>query len=111
MNSQIFQLEYANTMLTKVHEGMPVFDLIGERLGTVKYVQFPEDKARELVAAGDRRLEKAAPTLKTRLLTTGYIKVAGGLLRPTCYPTATQIACVMDIGVQLDVMRDELIML
>lgn len=111
MNRQVIQPEQINALLTEVHEDMPVYDLVGQKLGTVKHIQFADDTSDESVMVEDSSVENASPPVKTRLLKRGFVRIEGGFLRPTYYATADQIASVMADSVQLDVSREELLRL
>ena len=111
MNQQILHPDEINTLLSEVQEDMPVYDLVGQKMGTVKHIQFADNTSDEFVVVEDRPVEDAPAPVKIRLLRRGYIRVEGGFLRPTYYATADQIATVMADSVQLDVSREELLKL
>lgn len=94
--------------LTAIEMGMPVFDLVGEKVGTVSYIQPANLTGVEPVMVRDNHVKDAPDFVRLRLIKTGYIRVKGGLLSPTYYATAEQIASVMTDSVQLYAMREEL---
>jgi len=115
-------------MLTKVQKDMAVFDRDGNRIGTVKDIQFgdedlerpgvetstgqtPEVEGNQLirdVVGAIKPDERILPELKARLKRYGYIKVNTGLLSADRYAGADQIASVGENRLDLNAALDEL---
>ena len=105
------QLTHSEDLLIGIQKNMPVFDVNSQRVGTVKYIQFADDTADETLVVDDPRVQKAPTPLRMRLLKSGFIRVDTGLLSKDCYASSDQISGVFDQGVQLKVLRNELLTL
>ena len=117
------------TMLESIHEGMDVYDVENNKIGTVDFVQFGEEHpttpdveattARdpnqigrdtfmedlaEAIAPGDDLPEE----VRSQLVREGYIKIDSGLLRSDRYAPLGQVASVTSDRVTLKTHRDEL---
>lgn len=116
------------SVLTRISEGMDVFDRTGDKIGEVDYVYFgdedlatPEVDAAtpsERVTRDDTivdvvaeafRTEDLPEELRERLQMHGFIKVSTGMLRSDRYALPEQIASVTGDAVHLNVVLDELI--
>jgi hypothetical protein len=100
--------DIADELLADIVLGMPVFDLTGEKVGTVSHIQNANLTGVEPVMVRDSHVKDAPDFIRLRLINTGYIRIKGGLLSPTYYACAEQIASVMADSVQLYAMREEL---
>lgn len=111
MHEQSAQVNNASFRLTGIREGMPVYDLYNAKVGTVKYMQFPNESASDETVVDDPTIDSAPASVRTRLLKSGFITINTGLLRKDAYATADQIEYVGSDGVQLSVSRETLIRL
>jgi hypothetical protein len=111
MRHQIIKPDDANIKLLGIQEGMPVFDLIVDKLGRVKYVQFSDDSLDREANLQDDDVKNAPDPIRQRLLESGYIRVNTGLLHKDYFVTADQIEEVIDHGVYLHRLREELLTL
>ena len=97
--------QHNNKLLMNVREGMPVFDVERNKLGTVKTIRFAADGGPDMidpVYQGEHR--KNVPQIElTRLLTSGYIEVNAGFLRKDCYVRPEEIDRVTSEGIFLNV--------
>jgi hypothetical protein len=118
-----------NDLLSRIYEGMEVYDSDGEKVGKVGYVQFGEEDTGQLGTesatvsrTGDDKntlfdhiaevfngADDIPEALRGRLLRYGYIKIDTGLLKSDRFVEATQIAGVIEDHVNLHVTRDELL--
>jgi hypothetical protein len=106
------------SLLTDIRPGMDVYDLEGNKVGTVKYVKFPEgdifdvyaddDTTMKDVVAGLNSAGNIPPEVRDRFLSEGFVKLNTGILRSGRYITADQIRSVSADRVTLRVLRDEL---
>ncbi|HML21034.1 MAG TPA: hypothetical protein PKD09_05260 [Aggregatilinea sp.] len=118
------------TMLESIHEGMDVYDVEGNKIGTVDYVQFGDENPAtpEVESATatdpnqigeDSLMEDIAEALmpgsdlpeevRSTLIREGYIKIDSGFLRSDRYAPLSQVASVNTERVTLKTNRDELI--
>ncbi|HLV35981.1 MAG TPA: hypothetical protein VKY59_12735 [Spirillospora sp.] len=105
------EAEEVNALLLGIREGMSVFDLQDNKVGTVRHIQFADDTTAEVALLGDPLVPEAPEPIRRRLLKSGFIRIDTGLLRRDRYATADQINRVQDDRVQLYVTRDELVAL
>jgi hypothetical protein len=120
-----------NYLLSKIQNGMKVYDLAQHEIGTVEYVQFgDEDPLRPGVETASANPAQTQPngswlvegltdlfspddlpeTLKDRLLRYGFVRVdAPGLFNADRYIFPNQIQSVDGNRVTLNVTRSELI--
>lgn len=118
-----------NDLLSRIYEGMEVYDSDGEKVGKVDYVRFGEEDLGELGTQAATPSQMAEDkntlfdnladvftdandipeTLRGRLLRYGYIKIDTGLLKSDRFVESTQIAGIVDDHVNLHVTRDELL--
>jgi hypothetical protein len=127
-----FTSAQADLILTRVYEGMKVYDEIGEKIGTVEYV-YPgdlteaadehgpalatpssfEDHQNSLIEdfARDVALSEQVPDpWRERLLHHGFLRInSTGLFTADCYVMPEQIASVSDDHVRLHISRREVI--
>jgi len=109
------------TVLTAVWLGMPILDVTGRVIGTVKYVRprapftaADEDPAHETIAtAFARALTEHEPTiadtLTAQFVQNGFLKATGaGLMDNDLYITTSQIAAADEDAVRLSCTADEL---
>ncbi len=115
----------ANNLLEHISQGMLVYDVMGERVGTVRFVRFgyeTPDTPEVATATGydeqsfiSARTMIADPAedlpdpLRKRLMHTGYIRIDTGIFRADCFATSDQIAAANHDSVTLSVRADELI--
>lgn len=111
MHVHNFEAEEANALLLGIREGMSVFDLKDNKVGTVKHIQFADDTTDEAALISDPLVLEAPEPVRSRLLRSGFIRIDAGLLRRDRYAIADQIDRVQDDRVQLYVTRDELVAL
>lgn len=118
-----------NDLLSRIYEGMEVYDSDGEKVGNVDFVRFGEEDTGELGTESATTSRTAVDkntlfdslaevftdaddipdTLRERLLRYGYIKIDTGLLKSDRYIESTQIAGVVEDHVNLHVTREELL--
>ncbi len=101
---------------TQLKEGMKVFDVNAEEVGTVEYVHFGDTT--ELNGA-DSLIHKIAESLTTpdhlpdevrsRLQQEGYIKVDTSLFKSSRLASMDQVARVGDHEIHLTVAKEELV--
>ena len=115
--------------LTDIREGMDVYDMGGDKIGTVEYVQFGDedptkpgaetqtgtsyeargdtfvDDIAEALAPSDRLPE----TIRARMRRHGFVRIDTGLLSKDRIFMLDQVASINDDGVRLRVSRDELV--
>ena len=118
------------TVLDHIHEGMSVYDVNEDKIGTVAYVRLTDEKpgttgpetttvsktddpydntlVRNIAEAfvGDDDLPQE---VRRKLLREGYVRVDTGLLRADRYVTPDQISSVSDENVYLSVASDDMI--
>jgi hypothetical protein len=118
-----------NDLLTRVHEGMQVYDSEGHKLGSVSDV-FAGDAADSALAGGELSRGSGSPepgessivddvarvfsdtmpeVLRNRMRHNGFIRIGGGLLRGNRYALREHIAGVDGDRVRLNVREAELI--
>jgi sporulation protein YlmC with PRC-barrel domain len=117
-----------NDLLSRIYEGMEVYDSDGEKIGKVERVQFGQEdtskpgvESATVSSTGERDTlfdnlaevftdpDAVPEELRARLLRYGYIKIDTGLLKSDRYVESTQIAGVVEDHVNLHVTRDELL--
>lgn len=115
------------SVLTRITEGMEVFDRTGDKIGEVDYVYFGDDNPAtpevEAATPSDRdpredtivdvvaeafTVDDMPEELRERLKMHGFIKLSTGLLRSDRYIMPDQIASVTANKVHLNVALDEL---
>ena len=132
MVQQAFDREEGSRILSRVREGMPVYDRTNHKIGTVEelYLGAVSEKANEQgrgaatapdpntrpdniasdIAEALTGNENIPEELRSRLLREGYIRLnATGLFAADRYILPDQIGLVSSEGVTLRVTRDELI--
>src|SRR4051794_3920515 len=92
--------------LREIHEGMQVYDWENKKLGTVKYVQFPDENVAVNLTMYITSLDSVPSDMRTRLLREGFVQVEGGLFSPDRYITPDQIIEVTHDRVKLRVIRE-----
>jgi hypothetical protein len=92
--------------LQGIHEGMQVYDWENKRLGTVKYVQFPDENVAVNLTMYITSLDSVPSDMRTRLLREGFVQVEGGIFSPDRYITPDQIYDVTRDHVKLRVIRE-----
>jgi hypothetical protein len=108
MSQGLAQGTRAYDRLAGILEGMPVYDLHDRKVGTVKHVQFADDSVDEAMIVDDPSVHSAPPPVRMRLLKSGYIRIGTGFLSRDCYVTPDQIEYLGSDGVQLNVLRNQL---
>jgi hypothetical protein len=118
-----------NTILTKIREGMAVYDSAGNEIGTIAYLQMGDEDPTNLEvetataqrpAVRDNSLvedlaEVFAPEdgvpeeVVRRMQRQGYIRIDAGLLKPDRFALTDQISGVSSDRVTLNVSEDDLI--
>lgn len=119
-----------SSMLQSIREGMEVYDIEGDKIGTVSYVQFGDEDvttswaetqtAVDPVMRRDNSLmENIAEALTTednlpetvaaQMVREGYIKIDTGLLRSDRYALMSQVATVTSDRIDLNIRKDNLI--
>jgi hypothetical protein len=98
--------EKEDQMLKDIREGMPVYDWENKRLGTVKYIQFPDENAAVNLTMYIISLDNVPADMRTRLLREGFVQVEGGLFAPDRYVTPDQIFMVTNDHIKLRVIRE-----
>lgn len=113
--------------LTRIQEGMTVYDIHGDKIGTVSFVQFsdedpdrpgpetasvvvddtPDDIVENIaeVFSGDHNLPES---LRKRLLRHGYLRIDTGILSSDRFALLDQVVSVTDDEVHLTVESTEL---
>jgi len=132
MSLQPFEPQHASRILTRIYEGMTVYDRTGDKIGTVEHVYLGavseeadmrgggpgtasspgksessliEDFARAIFPA-----DQVPEPLRQRLLRHGFIRInSTGLFAADRYVMPDQIADVSEDRVTLRAIRDELI--
>lgn len=127
-----FEAGQVSRILQQIYEGMPVYDLRGDKIGTVEYVylgeltevdekfgplEFPSDlvdgSEGSLIEEFARAIvltEQVPDILRERLLSHGFIRISRtALFTADRYAMPTQIAGVANDRVMLCVSRDRLI--
>ena len=109
MHNQVSNARQTNSLLMGIQEGMPVYDLNDEKIGSVKYVKFPDDTVEEAEPPiVDDKVRHAHPVVRTRLMKHGYVRVGTGALHKDVFVLADQVETVGDSGVFLNAFRQEL---
>jgi hypothetical protein len=123
----MFNSELNNT-LTYVKEGMDVYDLNNEKVGTVRIVQIgdenPNSPVTETVTGAtprmrdDSLIEEVAESIfatddfpqqiRNHMRRYGYIRIDAGILRADMYASGDQVASVGDGRVELNVSAEDL---
>jgi hypothetical protein len=112
-----------NLPVSRVREGMEVIDAEGKKIGKVVYVHLGDPDAYtvtgeeeeqpagllDLIDSVFGQEPKVPEEVRERLLHDGFIKVDGGLLGPTRYALAGQIARVSGDTVYLADRKEELV--
>ena len=111
MRYQPNRIETINNILAGIQEGMPVYDLISQKLGTVKYIHFPSDTHQDVSDIDDPNVQNAPEPVQARLLEVGFMRIDRGLLRKDFYVPADQIEGVVDHEVFLNMLKEELVTL
>jgi hypothetical protein len=100
--------EIRGEILSRVEEGMDVFDRDGRKIGIVKYIQNGLGLVEEV--SDSPALPSNAPLQICRqLMQRGFIKIKAGLLVSDRFATADQVERVEDDRVALNVSDDELL--
>lgn len=95
-------------LLSRVQEGMAVYDHDRHKIGTVKDCYFGGEDLSEAVLSPDSALASVPEALRARLAASGFIEIAPGLLQAHRYAAGHQLASVDAEGVHLNVSKDEL---
>ncbi|MCC6613635.1 MAG: hypothetical protein IT320_09165 [Anaerolineae bacterium] len=118
-------------LTTNVHEEMEVFDLNGDKVGTVEFVRLSDELAStdypETATPGaiddqnDSFIEDIAEVftdwprlpeeMRERLLRSGFVRIDRGLIKSDVVATPDQIANVTEDAVYLNVAEDALLKL
>lgn len=119
----------ADNALTYVREGMDVYDINHEKIGTVNHVRMgdenPNTPGTETATASSAPLQNESlvaevadalfdtddfpQVLRSRMVRYGYLRIDTGLLRSDCYATADQVLSVTDGRVDLNITADEVL--
>mgnify|MGYP001313382605 FL=1 len=116
------------SFLSRINEGMDVFDRTGDKIGEVDYVYFgetdvatPEVEAQSVsnrdpredtlvdLVADAFRADDMPDELRQRLQMHGFLKLSTGMLRSDRYVLPEQIASITSNAVHLNVALDELL--
>lgn len=112
--------------ISRVREGMEVFDADGDKIGTVAIIRMGDPDAVTVAgqetphtesgivtdiasAFGGKEEPNVPEALRARMIHDGYIKVDGGLLGKDRYARSDQIAGLAGDAVRLNVAKDELV--
>src|SRR4029079_11416042 len=106
MAQTLYRSEQESQVLREVHEGMPVYDWENKKLGTVKYIQFPDENVAVNLTMYITSLDSVPADMRTRLLREGFVQVEGGLFSPDRYITPDQIFDVFPDHLKLRVIRE-----
>ena len=119
-----------SSMLHSIREGMEVYDINGDKIGTVDYVQFGDEDvttpgAETQTAADpamhrdDSLMENIAEAftadndlpeqLAAQMIREGYIKIGTGILRSDRYALMSQVASVTGERIDLNIDKDTLV--
>jgi len=118
-----------NTIMTKIREGMAVYDSAGNEIGTITYLQMGDEDPNNLEvetataqrpAVRDNSLvddlaevfvpeDDVPDELVRRMQRQGYIRIDAGLLKPDRFALTDQISGVNNDRVTLNVGEDELL--
>lgn len=121
--------DVTNQVMAKIREGMDVYDLEGEKVGTVEFIQMGDEDPTnlEVEAATDQKptsenrtwIDDFAqvlapgndlpPEMVERLRRYGYVRVDAGMLKSDRFFTNDQIAGVTEDRVNLSVNEDTLL--
>ena len=111
MRYQPNRTETINSVVAGIQPGMPVYDLISQRLGTVGYIWLPDGVVDEVLLNEDSHVQNAPEEVQARLLQGGYMRIDRGLLRKDYYVPISEIEGVVDHEVYLNMLREELLTL
>lgn len=95
-------------LLADIHEGMPVYDLMNEKIGRVCYVQLANDLSDEAIIASSQHLENAPGEVRVRLLKSGFIRIDSGLLRKDYFVPLSEVDGLRHDGIRLHLPREKL---
>lgn len=112
MVRQSYTSEKETQTLMGIREGMLVYDRENTKVGTVKYVQLPDESDIPDLGAETMhgsKVDKMPEVLRARLRQEGFVQVDSGLFAPDRYIMPHQIEAVSDDGVKLRVAKDTLI--
>lgn len=118
-----------SAIFSQIHEGMSVYDLNEDKIGTVSYIQMTDENPNqpgpetatpsEMREPGEGSLvrevaeafvdDELPEEVQRKLLREGYLRVDIGILRADRFVTPDQISHVSDENVYLSVMSDDLI--
>lgn len=96
-------------LLTRVREGMDVYDRDERKVGTVREVYLGGEDLSEAAVPEGSALADAPAALRGRLAAHGFIEIGTGLLQANRYTTGDQVAAVAADRVTLAVGQDELL--
>lgn len=108
MAEKSFKTETEHDTLSWVREGMPVFDDIDHKIGTVKYVQFADGSA-DALAAKPAEFYHLPPEVQVRLAHHGFVQIDCGFLARDRFALPEQIMQLSDDGLKLNVTGESLI--
>lgn len=103
MIQQACSLQKESHILGQIREGMVVYDWDNRKVGTVKYVQFPNEK---IPISG---LDHAPDVARNRLIREGYIQVQAGLFALDRYVLPEQVLEINDGHIILNYLKIELL--
>lgn len=98
----------ANESLMQITEGMDVFDVSNEKIGTVKQVYLGGEDLAEIELSGDSVLHDVPQALRSRLAASGFVEIGTGLFQSNHYATGDQVSGVDATGVHLVASKDDL---
>jgi len=119
-----------SSMLQSIREGMEVYDIQGDKVGHVEYVQFGDEDVTTLgtdtqtavdpaLRRDDSLMENIAEALTpdndlpeqlaSQMIREGYIKIGTGMLRSDRYALMSQVASVTAERVDLNAHKDALV--
>jgi hypothetical protein len=113
-----FTTRLRSGLLNYIQEGMLVLDVHGKPIGLVTFVQYGEDESADPITEfpkqdlfslpGD---EEMIDEQEAHLLSSGFVRVDGGLFVSDRFATPDQIALVTNDRIELNIPEDELISL
>lgn len=97
-----------NELLSRVTEGMEVFDASGDKIGNVKMVYLGGEDLADVEMSRDSVLFDVPEVLRSRLAAAGFIEIGTGLFHSNRYATGDQVSGVNADGVHLATGKDDL---
>jgi hypothetical protein len=106
--------------LVNVREGMKVYDIGGDQIGTVQEVYFgsggvtardesPDNNILDIIETVFGNTYNMPDEVKQRLIRKGYVRIGGGLLTADRFILPEQISAVSDDSIRLRAEDDEIL--